>query len=60
MTNKEMLSPALTMARRCLAILEDQAAGYGKLALEVPMHLQIDLEEKRLQIAKLEARLNKQ
>ena len=30
-TNQEVVPPALAMARRSLAILEEQAAGYGKL-----------------------------
>ncbi len=47
---------ALAMARRALGILELQAAGYG--ALHIPVHLQIELEEKRREVAELEARLN--
>lgn len=47
-------SPALRMARRTLAILEQQAAGYG--ALHTPVHLLIELEEKRREVAELEAR----
>jgi len=47
-------SPALRMARRALAILEQQAAGYT--ALSLPVHLQIELEEKRREVAALEAR----
>ena len=49
------LSQALATARRALAILEKQAAGYT--GLEIPAHLQIELEEKRAEVAKLEARL---
>ena len=49
------LERALTMAHRTLAILEEQAAGFG--ALHVPAHLQIELEEKRREVADLEARL---
>ena len=55
MTNKEVVTPALAMARRSLTILETQAAGFGKL--QMPAHLLIELEEKRLEVAKLEARL---
>ncbi|MGR3278151.1 phosphorylase family protein [Acaryochloris marina NIES-2412] len=55
MTNQEVVPPALTMARRALAILEEQAAGYGKL--QIPSHLRIDLEEKRREVGELEARL---
>lgn len=53
--NQEVVPPALAMARRSLAILEEQAAGYGKL--QMPPHLRIDLEEKRREVAELEARL---
>ena len=55
MTNQEVVTPALAMARRSLAILEEQAAGFGRL--QMPAHLRIDLEEKRQQVAELEARL---
>ncbi|HEY9909131.1 MAG TPA: hypothetical protein V6D18_16170, partial [Thermosynechococcaceae cyanobacterium] len=55
MTNQQVVSPALAMARRSLAILEEQAAGYGKL--QMPSHLRIDLEEKRQEVAELQARL---
>lgn len=55
MTNQEVVTPALAMARRSLAILEEQAAAYGKLQL--PTHLWIDLEEKRQEVVGLEARL---
>jgi len=54
-TNQEVVPPALEMARRSLAILEVQAAGYGKL--QIPTHLRIDLEEKRREVAELETRL---
>jgi hypothetical protein len=49
------LQKSLTMARRALSILEEQAAGFGKL--HTPVHLQIELEEKRREVAALEARL---
>ncbi len=42
------------MARRALATLEEQAAGYTTLT--IPAHLQIELEEKRREAAELEAR----
>ncbi len=47
-------SPALRMARRALEILEQQAAAYTNLT--IPVHLQIELEEKRREVAALEAR----
>lgn len=43
---------ALNRARRALTILEEQVAGFG--ALHVPVHLQIELEEKRREVAALE------
>ena len=43
----------LKMARRALATLEERAAGYGSLNL--PTHLQIQLEDKRTEVARLEA-----
>jgi len=42
------------MARRTLATLEEQAAGYT--ALTIPVHLKIQLEEKRSEVAELESR----
>ncbi len=48
---------ALKMARRALAILEEQAAGYT--ALTVPVHLKIELEEKRREVAALEGKLGR-
>lgn len=47
------LHQALKMARRALAILERQAAGYTSLT--IPTHLQIELEEKRAEVARLAA-----
>jgi hypothetical protein len=49
------LQQALTRARRRRAILEEQAAGFGKL--HIPAHLQLELEEVRRDVAELEARL---
>ena len=46
---------ALTMARRTLAILEEQAAGYT--VLTIPAHLAIQLEDKRNEVAELKDRL---
>jgi hypothetical protein len=54
-TDQEMLTPALAMAKRSLAILETQAATYT--ASTIPPHLQLDLEEKRQKVAELQARL---
>ncbi len=55
MSDREVVTPALAMARRSLAILEEQAAAFGKLYM--PAHLRIELEEKRREVAELEARL---
>jgi len=43
------------MARRALAILEERAAGYS--SLDIPAHLQIELEDKREEVARLEAQI---
>ncbi|RMF82615.1 MAG: hypothetical protein D6739_08220 [Nitrospirae bacterium] len=53
--DREGLERALAMARRALAILEEQAAGFT--ALTIPAHLKIELEEKRREVAELERRL---
>lgn len=50
-----VLQPALDMAQRSLAFLEQQAAGYTSLT--IPTHLQLALEDKRQEVAELEARL---
>ena len=55
MTNQEVVPPALAMARRSLAILEEQAAGFTNLT--IPAHLKVELEEKRQEVAQLGARL---
>lgn len=55
MDDCEKLNRTLTMARRALVILEEQVAGFG--ALHVPAHLKIELEEKRRQVAELEAKM---
>ncbi|MCM0590438.1 MAG: hypothetical protein ACSI46_25140 [Gloeotrichia echinulata DVL01] len=49
MTDQEVITPALAMARRSLQILEEQAAGFDKLS--IPGHLRIQLEEKRREVA---------
>ncbi len=54
MMDREIVKPALARAKRALAILEEQAASYG---IRIPVDLQIELEEKRCQVAELEARL---
>jgi hypothetical protein len=58
MSNQEVVTPALAMARRSLTNLEKQAAGYTSLT--IPSHLKIELEEKRLEVENLEARLKLQ
>jgi nucleoside phosphorylase len=55
MKDLEMLKPVLEMARRSLGILEERAAGFGKL--HMPVHLQIELEAKRQEVLALEAQL---
>ncbi len=47
----QQLHKALDMARRALAVLEEQAAGYG--SLEIPVNLRIQLEDKRREVAEL-------
>jgi len=54
MSDREIVTPALAMARRSLAILEEQAAGFGRL--QMPAHLRIELEEKRKEVLELEKR----
>ncbi len=54
-SDSKALQRALTMARRTLAILEEQAAGYT--ALTIPVYLRIELEEKRRQVTDLETQL---
>jgi S1-C subfamily serine protease len=53
--DRQTTERALAMARRSLNILEEQAAAFGKL--HIPAHLQIELEEKRREVADLQARL---
>jgi hypothetical protein len=57
LSNKDaMIKKKLEMAKRTLAILEEQASGFTKLTL--PAHLQIELEEKRREVEQLEKMLN--
>jgi len=51
--SEHSLEQALAMARRSLEVLETQAAGYS--VLTIPAHLFLELEEKRKEIARLEA-----
>lgn len=55
MDDRAVLKETLDIAKKSLAILEEQAAGCGKL--QIPDRLRIDLEEKRRQVARLEAKL---
>ena len=57
MAQRELLENALNKARRILAELEIQAAGYTSLNL--PAHHKIEIEDKQLEIASLEERLSK-
>ncbi len=52
------LQSALRRAKRVLAILEEEAAGYTSLT--IPAHLRIELEDKRREVASLESRLAQQ
>ena len=54
-TSLQELQQALEKAKRILAVLETQASGYTSLT--IPAHLQIELEDKRKEIVKLEADL---
>jgi hypothetical protein len=54
-SERSSVSPALEMARRSLAILEEQAAGYTTLT--IPAHLRLELEDKRRQVAELEKQM---
>lgn len=55
MDERETLRQMLETSRQILMILEQQAAGFG--ALHMPAHLKIQLDEKRQEVAGLEARL---
>lgn len=54
--NRETIERSLNKARSVLAVLEVQAAGYT--ALTIPAHLKVDLDQKRQEVATLEAKLN--
>ena len=56
MSNLTTLNEQLDTAKRALAILENQAAGYTSLTH--PAHLKIELEDKRKEVAQLEQRLH--
>lgn len=55
MDDRAGLEHTLSLAKRVLQVLESEAAGYTELTR--PANLQIDLEEKRKEVASLEARL---
>jgi tetratricopeptide (TPR) repeat protein len=55
MEEREILNQALKKAHRTLAILQDQAAGYSSKAL--PVHLRLELEDKRQEVTNLENQL---
>lgn len=50
-----LIQRALENARRILAVLEGQAAGFTSLT--IPPHLQVELEDKRKEVAQLESDL---
>lgn len=54
--NRETIEQTLNKAKRALAVLESQAAGYT--ILSIPVHIKLDLEDKRQEVATLEAKLN--
>ena len=54
MEERESIQRQLEKARQALQILEQQAAGFG--TLHVPVHVKLELEEKRKEVARLEAR----
>jgi hypothetical protein len=55
LSKRDVLAPVLAMAQKSLGILEEQAAGFGRL--QMPAHLRIELEDKRKEVASLEAQL---
>ncbi|RMF82616.1 MAG: ATP-binding protein, partial [Nitrospirae bacterium] len=55
MADRESLRQSLEMARAVLNVLEQQAAGYTVLTIPAPLKIQLD--EKRNEVASLEARL---
>jgi len=55
MSEQESLQKQLDKARRALDVLEVQAAGYTSLT--IPVHLKLELEDKRQEVKELVARL---
>ncbi|MCP4518129.1 MAG: NB-ARC domain-containing protein, partial [Delftia sp.] len=56
MDERETLQQTLEMAQAVLAVLEKQSAGYTSLT--IPAHIQIQLDEKRQEVASLQTRLD--
>lgn len=56
MNEWEITEQILNKARSVLAVLESQAAGYTYLT--IPAHLKVELDQKRQEVANLEAKLN--
>lgn len=56
MNERKIVEQTLNKARSVLAVLEEQAAGYTYLT--IPAHLKVELEQKRQEVATLEAKLN--
>ena len=56
MSERESIEQTLHQARSVLAVLEVQAAGYTNLT--IPAHLKVELDQKRQEVATLEAKLN--
>jgi tetratricopeptide (TPR) repeat protein len=55
MTERDNLQQILITSQAILTVLEQQAAGYTSLT--IPAHLQVQLDDKRKEVASLEARL---
>jgi hypothetical protein len=56
MNERETIERTLNKAKSVLAVLEEQAAGYTYLT--IPAHLKVELDQKRQEVATLEAQLN--
>lgn len=54
--NRETIERTLNKAKSVLAVLEEQAAGYTYLT--IPAHLKVELDQKRRDVASLQAKLN--
>ncbi|NWJ48685.1 MAG: hypothetical protein HXX08_22725 [Chloroflexi bacterium] len=54
-SEREILNAALKKARRILAVLEERAAGYT--SLDIPASLKLELEDQRIEVARLEREL---